>query len=298
MENFPGRGAGGDAAALGVLLDQALGGDETALGMLVTLLHTQYGQRVINVMRKMGTGARTATLEDVFQESILRLMERIRAGELRDLDPKQRENFVSYFQRRCDNRLRELTLRVKKSPIKQRKKFVIPRGLADPKARIPGEVRRSEDLALIRSALDRLPPEKANVLRRYMEGASYEEIAKETGASKDNLMKLVSRAKEELLFDLAQRSPTARLQYDIETGKTPRKPPGKREIEGAIARLPREIREAVTFVHLETGSADELAGRLGERGAEKAQARLQQAYRTLSARLKAPFPESFRTETP
>ena len=297
MENVLGSGAGGESPALGVLLDQALGGDETALGMLVTLLHTRYGRRVIKFMRGLGTGARTGTIEDVFQETIIRLMERIRAGELRDLAPRHRAQFLNYFQRRCDNHLRD-TLKVWKSPVLERRKRQVSNGFIDPKARIPGDIRPSENLALIRSAFDRLPPEKATVLRRYLDGASYEEIARETGADKDNLMKLVSRAKEELLFDLAQRSPTAKLQYDLETGKIPRKPPARREIEAAIARLPREIREAVSFVHLEGGSVEDLDRRLGERGADKAQARLHQAYRTLSARLKTPFPESFRAETP
>ncbi|HVR84609.1 MAG TPA: hypothetical protein VMU54_09880, partial [Planctomycetota bacterium] len=81
-------------------------------------------------------------------------------------------------------------------------------------------------------------------------------------------------------------------------GPTPPPRPGRREIERAIATLPREIKEAVSFVHLYHGSLTELALRLGDRGLEKAETRLKQAYRTLSARLRAPFPEAFESPSP
>ena len=65
------------------------------------------------------------------------------------------------------------------------------------------------------------------------------------------------------------------------------------EIEAAIAILPPTIKEAAVFVHVERRSVDEFARKLGDRGYEKAQARLTQAYRSLSGRMKVPFPEAF-----
>jgi hypothetical protein len=62
-----------------------------------------------------------------------------------------------------------------------------------------------------------------------------------------------------------------------------------------VDRLPRETGEAVRHIHYEGGSFESLVARLGDRGLEKAQARLRKGYEILSARLRgAPFPDTFK----
>jgi RNA polymerase sigma factor (sigma-70 family) len=285
----------GDSDVEEALLGRALSGDAEAAHWLVALFQSQYHKRITGRMKSLYTGAHTQTIEDVFQDTIIRLMERLKAGELKDLPPEDRQDILKYFQRLCDGRLRD-AVRVRISPALSRRKEEVPEEIEDENVPIPGESRNTEHLALVQDAIGRLDPQDAQVLRKYLEGMSFDEIGRETGRTVDALKMLVVRLKKALQVDIAPRSATANLKYEEDVAKA-RRWPRRSEIEAAIARLPPTIKEAAVFVHLEHHSIEEFAKKLGDQGFDKAQARLKQAYRTLSGKLKVAFPEAFKNAT-
>jgi RNA polymerase sigma factor (sigma-70 family) len=280
--------AGGETDVLDLLLERALRGDEEALGALLALLGTRHYRRVINSLRRLRSDAHTATLEDVFQDSVVKLVERIRSGELSELSPAERPGLLKYFQTLCDGRLRD-TLKPRKSPVLARRKEPLPPDLPD--KRVP-EGPKTEHLRLLESALRRLEPAEEELLRKYLAGVPYKEIARQTGKSENALMKAVSNAKRKILADILPKSQTARLNIDKTRGRG-KKPPGAEEILRAVRALPPELKEAIQFVHFEGGTPERLAARLGDRGLEKVRARLTQGYRRLAGTLGVPFPDSF-----
>jgi RNA polymerase sigma factor (sigma-70 family) len=282
----------GESDAQDVLLGRALAGDGEAAHCLVALLQSEYHGRVTGRMKSLHTGAHTGTIEDVFQDSILSLMERLKAGELRDLPADSRQDILKYFQRVCDGKLRDV-VRVRISPALSRKKEEVPEEVLDDQVPIPGDSRQTEYLELIDDAIDRLEPEHGQLLRKYLDGASYEEIAAVTGRGVGALKMLILRLKKDLQEDIVPRSATAKLKYEEEEARL-RRWPTRPEIEAAMAILPPEIKEAVVLVHVEHRSMEDLAQKLGLRVCEKAEARIEQAYRSLAGRLKAPFPEAFK----
>lgn len=274
-----------------ILLSRALAGEAEAAHWLVTLLHSEGYRDITGKMGYLKTGAHTATIDDVFQETLVRFLERLKAGELKDLSPEDRKDIQQYFQRLCDGRLRD-AVHARKSPVAARHKEEVPQDLVDKNALIPGDTRHTEHLALVHSAISRLDPAHADILRKILSGKPYEDIAKETGRSLQNIKNLFHKLKDELQADIVPRSATAKLKFEEEKAKD-RRWPTRAEIEAAIGILPPEIKEAAVFVHVEHRSIDDFARKLGDRGYEKAQARLKQAYRSLSGRMKVPFPEAF-----
>ncbi len=284
----------GREPALGVLLEQALGGDDQALAALLGLLKSKYGRRILGSLRRFRKQAHTQTLEDVMQDSFIELMRRIREGELGDLPGGEQDAIVRYFQWICDGRLANV-MEVRKSPVLARHKAELPDTVLDEKASIPGDDAQTPEerhRALLGSAIKRLGGTERLVLERFLSGVPYAEIAKEVGKSEQALWLVVHHAKRKLLLDIAPGSPTAKVQLRrLEEAR--HRVPSRSELRSAVDALPVELRQAVSLVHLEGGTLDQLARKLGERGYEKAQARLKTAYRSLSGKLRLPFPETF-----
>jgi RNA polymerase sigma factor (sigma-70 family) len=297
VEKAPGSpSAVGDSDALDTLLGRALSGDAEAAHCLVALLESDHHDRVTARMGYLKTGARTQTIEDAFQDTILRLMQRLRSGELRNLAAVDRENILQYFQRLCDGRLRDV-MRERVSPVLNRRKEALSERLVDPHARVPGIAGQTEHLALIHEAISGLEPEHERILRCYLEGVPQEEIARDCGRTIDAIKNVIVRLKKDLQLAIVPRSATAKLKFEEEQAKT-RRWPSRAQIDATLAVLPPEIKEAAIFVHVKRRSVEDLARTLGDRGFEKAQARLKQAYRSLSGKLKAPFPEAFEKARP
>jgi len=293
------RAAGTDdgAEVMGALLERALQGDGAALDVLITLLKTQHYRRIIRSMRKVRWQANTATLEDVFQDSVIQLVERVKSGELRDLPEESRRDVLKFFQQLCDRKLQSV-YKPRRSPVNDRRKGEVPENVVDGNVPIPGENKPTEQhRRLLESALRRLDPFERHVLSKYLDGHSYAEIAHETGKSEDALDCLIRRVKKAILFDILPRSATARLKYEEEEATRSRKPT-RDEIRAVVDLLPPELREVVLHVHYEKRDIDELARTLGPQGSQKVQTRIKQAYRTLSGRLKAPFPKTFEDVAP
>lgn len=286
----------GDTPLDEVLLGRAFQGDPEAAHWLVTLLESDYHDRITGRMKSLHTGAHTGTIDDVFQDTLIQFMDRLKAGELKDLPPEDRQDILKFFQRICDGRLRD-EVRPRQNPALKRHMEEVPSDLVDQDGRIPGDSRRTEHVSLVNAAIARLEPEHARIMRRYLDGVSYGELSKETGRSEEALRMLVGRVKRLLQEDILPRSATARVNFEKEQTKA-RRWPSRSEIEAAIAVLPPEIKEAALFVHIERRSVEDLARKLGSRGYEKAHARLEQAYQSLSGRMKAPFPEAFDKAAP
>lgn len=287
----PGLNIGDESDPQEILLSRALAGDAEGAHWLVTLLQSAYFRDITRQMKSLHTGAHTHTIEDVFQETLIRFLERLKAGEFKDLPPEDRDNIIHYFQRLCDGRLRD-EVRTRMSPVLRRDKEEVPETLLDRNARIPGDSRHTEHMSLVNAAIDRLEPLHARVIRLYLSGTSCEDIGRETGRSPDAIKNLIKRLKVDLREDIVPLSATAKVNYEADKARE-RKWPSRSEIEAAIAILPPEIKEAAAFVHIERRSLDEFARKLGDRGYEKAQARIKQAYRSLAGRMKVPFPEAF-----
>lgn len=280
----------GDSDALDVLLERALLGDAQAARMFVTLLQTQYHQSLVDAMRQF-PAAHTQTVEDVIQDSIISLMEKLRTGELKDLSAEDRSDFLKYFKRLLMGALRN-TVRERISPVLAREKEALKEEIPDDKAAIPGDSRNTEHLVLINDAADKLDPESAQLLRMYRDEVPFAEIARITGKKEETLRNDIRRIKQDLRMEILPRSATAQLHHESEQRRSKRWPT-RREVESAIATLPPTIKEAVSRVHLEQRPVEEFAATLGDRGLEKAMSRLKQAYGTLAFKLKVPFPDAF-----
>lgn len=287
------------ADILNETFEAALRGDAEALRVLVSLLKTRYGDLIMSRLWHRPRGAQHATLEDVFQESLVGFIEEIKSGALAELPESERRNIVGYFQNLCDSNLRQRK-RSHEDPIHQ-KKDPIPYELTQDKrvgakSSVPGEDRKTEEhRILLHQEMARLDPFDRLVLERHLAKVPYSEIAKETGKKVPTLESLVTRIKQRLGDRIRQVSETAQIHE--ERARTPKVTksclPGRQEILAAVDELPIETQQAVLFVHVNGGTVEDLARTLGDRGREKAEARLKRGYETLSIHLNLPFPESF-----
>jgi len=283
--------------------ENALRGDEKALDVLLTLLQSRYGNLILSRLRHHRGRSRTATIEDIFQQSMLELMERVKAGAFSDLEESERRDVVGYFQGLCDRKL-ENHRKARLDPIYDPNKKAPSMYLRKDRrvggeAPIPGMERRSAQVerhrTLLQEAMGTLDPSDRQILDRYLAGTSYADLALETGIKVSTLESLITRIKQKLADRILHQSPTARIHHGLSEDVPPSRSlaPTAEEIQTAIQGLPRDIQNAVTFVHLNSGTVDRLAQSLGDRGVEKAQARLKRGYDLLSLRLDLPFPDSF-----
>jgi len=284
-----------DSDALDVLLERSLRGDDQAARLLITLLQTKHYQEIFSGLRKSRL-AHTQTVEDVIQDSIISLLGKLQTGELEDLAPEARRDFVRYFKGVLTGNLRN-AVRQRRSPVLARKKAPLHEEIVDQSSRAPGSGGHTEHLSLIQEAVTHLDDESASVLRMYLGGMTYPQISRVTGKKDVLLRNDICRIKQVLQMHIAPKSTTARLHQQTQDRRA-KEWPTLDQIRTAIATLPPTIKEAVVQVHLEGRSEAEFATTLGDRGAEKAASRLKQAYRTLSFRLKVPFPEAFARVSP
>lgn len=280
-----------DSLPLNYLLGRALGGESEAGQLLMSLLCTDYYKMIIGRLKGMGTGANTHTVEDVFQDTIMDLMGKLEAGELKDLPEERRKDALKYFQGLCNGKLRDV-VRARKSPALQRRKAQIPEKYADPNAKIPGEQHQTEHFALLDEAISRLDPEHARIVKMYREGIPYEEIARRTGKLEETLRNLIKRLKTGMLMDVISKSETAAFNYE-RLQKQSRRKATLKEIEAAVAKLPDINKDAFMFVHYEGRSVEDLGQRLGDDDPHRAQGRLEDAYRLLNGQFNEIFPDAY-----
>lgn len=281
--------------------ENALRGDGQALEVLLTLIKSKYGNLILSKLRHHRGRSQTATIEDIFQQSMVDLMDQIKAGALSDLKESERRDVVGYFQSLCDRKL-ENHRKQRLDPLYAHDKEVMPEHIRENKrigteAYIPGDEHKSDKALrhheLLREAKEMLSPSDRNIFDRYLAGVPYAEISQLTGVKVPTLESLVTRIKQKIAERILEQSPTARLHHGLPEQPTKSLVPTAAEIRGAIEDLPRDTQDAITFVHLAGGTVEKLAKKLGDRGLEKAQARLKRGYESLQIKLDLPFPDSF-----
>jgi RNA polymerase sigma factor (sigma-70 family) len=283
--------------------EEALRGDPKALDVLLTLVKGTYGTLILARLRHHRGRSGTATIEDVFQQSMVDFVEDVRSGALGLLDRDVREDVVGYFQKLCDRRLENLK-RARLDPVLALRKEELPRQLVRDRRRlqeipIPGVERHDQALErhqeLLHVEIRKLDPSDRAILEDYLAGVPYAEISKKTGVKVSTLESLVTRLKSRLADRILRVSQTARLHHGRPEAPSsePAAPPTAELVRRAIDDLPIETQQAIRFVHLEGGSIERLAQSLGARGLVKAQARLKRGYESLSVKLDLPFPDSF-----
>lgn len=299
------------ALLLDETFESALRGDAKALEMLLTLLKTRYGNLIFRKLRVHRGRSHTATMEDIFQESMVELIEQIKSGALAELEESERRDLVGYFQSLCDRRLENLR-KARLDPLFDRNKSSVPFDLSrdkriGEKVPIPGDGRKTERLqrhqGLLQNGIARLDPFDRLVLERHLAGVPYALISKETGTKVSTLESLVSRIKHSLAERILHQSPTARIHQRGDESSAPGTSsrsllPTPQEIREAIRGLPVDTQRAIEFIHLKGGTVEQLAKSLGARGVEKAQARLKKGYESLSLKLEVSFPDSFSLLNP
>jgi RNA polymerase sigma factor (sigma-70 family) len=275
---------------LDYLFDCAFRGDPVALRHFLILLQAER-ETIIQRMKGLGTGAHTGTVEEVYQSTVVDLMEGLREGKVSNLKDEDRKDILKYFQRRCDGRLRDY-VRPRKSPALERHMQEVSDLIPDPNARIPGEGRHTEHLALMAEAARQLSPENFAIYQMHLDQVPIKEIALRTGKKEETLRNTLVRIREQLRDYIVPKSQTAEFNYRKQQILAKRRPSWEMILD-AISILPPGIQEAIRHVHIENRSLEELAHKLGDRGLEKAESRIKQGYMTLSGRLKYPFPEAF-----
>jgi DNA-directed RNA polymerase specialized sigma24 family protein len=285
------------SAPLNEAFEAALRGDREALASLLTILKTRYGQSVFSLLRSRRDSARPAVLEDAGRTSVGEFLQEIQGGALRDLPEPERRDVVQFFSGLCERALDKR--RKDSSPARPRTEG--PRGSLDPK-RGPGSpeprrnfLGRDEHWKLLQGEIGALDAFDRLVLERYLAGVSYDDMARETGRKSAALEIHVTRIKQRIADRIAVQNPPA--DGPSEREKLPAKEvscaPRKQEILSALEELPVEAQAAIDFVHVKGRSIVALAKTLGDHGLEKAQARLELGYESLTRKLDIPFPESF-----
>lgn len=290
----------GQSTLIQEFVDRAFSGDVAALDVFFTLLKTRYGLLVLKRLRRHRGFSRTGTVEDILQDSMTELYERLLRGDPSNLASTELAQVIRYFQKLCDQKLENLR-KPRKDPIFARHKEEVDSGIThdlrterradedDDEASRSGRHRR-----LLEEELGRLSKFDRRVLTLYLDKVPYREMSRLTGRSEVALATQVCRLKERIAERIAQRSTTARLHQEEETDPEADRPEATSlEIKAAIDLLPVETKQAVKFVHLEGHDTQELAKSLGKQGLEKARTRLAKGYASLTAKLGLPFPESF-----
>ena len=178
------------------LFDRAFRGDPEALRHFLTLLQAER-QTIIQRMKALGTGAHTGTVEEVYQNTVLDLMVGLVEGKVSNLKDEDRKDIIKYFQRRCDGRLRDY-VRPRLSPALRRHMPEVSELTPDPNARIPGEGRHTEHLALMAEAACHLSPENFEIYQMYLDQVPFKEMALNTGKKEETLRNAVVRIREQL----------------------------------------------------------------------------------------------------
>ena len=287
-----------ELALLDELVDRAVSGEAQALDAFFALLQSRYGKLVYRRLRGHRGFSRTGTLEDVFQQGMLELFERIRQDKPSDLQGPGRRDILAYFQKICDQKLENLK-KPRKDPVLARRKERLPSELirdyrrAPPEDPFEPETVQERHQRMLDEELGKLAPPDRALLLQYFSRIPYGQIARESGRSESALQTTVHRLKRRIAARLAERSETAYYhQQGMNEASAAALPTGE-AIREAVERLPLETKAALKALHIEGLTLDALAARLGENGLEKAQARLDRGYETLSVKLGVPFPGAF-----
>jgi RNA polymerase sigma-70 factor (ECF subfamily) len=134
---------------------------------------------------------------DAVQEALLRAYRHLATFD-------GRSSFRTWARRIATNCALTRLERLRNDPVRGRE-LPSPDALPDKRESRDDEIAREEERALVRSAIDELPPaQRAAVLLRDVEGLSYEEIARTLGIAKGTVMSRIYYGRENLKERLAR----------------------------------------------------------------------------------------------
>lgn len=273
----------------------ALRGDRETLANLLSLLKTKPGRSVFAPLRTRRGPSAPAPTDLASRPSVQEFLEELKTGALRELPDDERGETVRFFVSFCD---RNLDKHRRDSSV-QRMQAETPKSAPEtrrpPSTSVPppASPRREEAWKLLQGEIGALDAFDRLILDRFLAGVPFAEMAKETGRKVAAVEVHVSRIKQRIADRLALQCGAARVDPGRLPEREPSCAPRRKEILEALEELPVEAQAAIDFVHVKGRSIVELARSLGDRGLEKAQARLELGYESLACKLDIPFPESF-----
>jgi DNA-directed RNA polymerase specialized sigma24 family protein len=266
----------------------ALRGDREALTSLLSILKTRYGRSIFAPLRYGRGEAPSPAAEPEFQPSVAEFLEEVRGEAIRELPEAERGVVIRFLTAFCERTLE-----------KHRPESPAARAPVERPSRSSTEVRRGpardDSWKILQGEITALDAFDRLILERYLAGVSFADISRETGRKVAALEIHVTRIKQRLADRLARLCSAAGARPDAPQlpEREPSCAPRRKEILAALEDLPVESQAAIDFVHIRGRTVVELARSLGDRGLEKAQARLELGYESLACRLGIPFPESF-----
>jgi DNA-directed RNA polymerase specialized sigma24 family protein len=277
--------------------EAALRGDREALGNLLSILKTRYGQSCFTPLRSHRGDARPSGPAPSFQPTVSEFLEEIKGRATHELSEPERGEVLRFFTSFCDRNLDQHRKgsALLRPPTDAARPASEPR--RNPATSVPSALsaKREEHWRLLQGEISALDAFDRLILERYLAGVSLSNMAKETGRKVAALEIHITRIKQRIADRLALQSSITGTRTDPpplpdrEASCAPR----RQEILRALEDLPVEAQAAIDFVHIKGRTIVDLARTLGDRGLEKAQARLELGYESLARRLDIPFPESF-----
>jgi len=273
----------------------ALRGDREALTNLLALLKTRFGRSVFAPLRARHGPAAPAPADPGSRPSVQEFLEDLRAGGVRELPDDERGETVRFFVSFCDRNLDKHRRDSSVQRMQPEAPKTAPESRRPPSTSVPppSSPRREEAWKLLQAEIGALDAFDRLILDRFLAGVPFAEMAKETGRKVAAVEVHVSRIKQRIADRLALRCGPVRAEPGGLPEREPSCAPRRKEILEALEDLPVEAQAAIDFVHVKGRSVVELARSLGDRGLEKAQARLELGYESLACKLDIPFPESF-----
>ena len=275
---------------LRTLLSRYFGGGDA--GALAAYFAAFYDDQVFDSFkahtRKHGGPASTQTIEEVRQIALSEYYKRI-------VDGKSREVLQDPFGLMANMavwRLKDLRSRKRPGYAPTEVRALV----ADPGPSPTRQIHLSEMEAHFSKAVESLPASDREWIERHLDGKSYQEMADELGKPVNQVRSYSSRARQRLASILRKMDTT--FERLLESEKPPRaaKPtpawPTIGEIRAEVDKLTLAVGEVIRLLHLEEPplSMEEVSERVGE---EQAQKFRRNGYKTLSFRMKVPFPQAF-----
>lgn len=277
--------------------EAALRGDREALGNLLAILKTRYGQSTFAPLRSHRVNSPSSGAASSFQPTVSEFLLEIKGRATHDLADPERGEVIQFFTSFCDRSLDQHRpgSSLQKPAADSYKRAPEPR--RNPATSVPTALsaKREEHWRLLQGEIAALDAFDRLILERYLAGVPFANMAKETGRKVAALEIHITRIKQRIADRLALHcaapgAPTEPPELlDREASCAPR----RQEILAALEDLPVEAQAAIDFVHVKGRTIVDLARTLGDHGLEKAQARLELGYESLSRKLDIPFPASF-----
>jgi RNA polymerase sigma factor (sigma-70 family) len=269
-------------------------------GALEAFFHLLYEEHFTDIAIQVHSygPASDLTVREVINDSMAKLLEDVVAGKYRK-PPDSAVKHLKYLLRRKFIDRRRWWDKDHDDVHPHRETIIDPQA-QDPAAAL---MRAESDQVADRrfeEALSALSETDQKIIRLRLEGHEYDEIAKLLGIAPGNMRSYGPRAYAQLMNRLVENAPTManRLKEMKARWKTPEPKaelwPTRDEIRAALPRITARVRDAVTRLHFDGVSREDLEHEIGE---ETLEILLRRGYDLLEERFKVSFPEAFERAT-